>query len=377
MHPSNVYVQLSDKTLWLLESRRHVLPVYVMKVALEDDQDDLSWFLWPAMDFREHAFKWFERAVKSICDSKNGKYWICKDPNKIPELMSKAEGVTPEFYYKDRDVNQEEAVKRVKDATSEDLKLVGGISENFIDEVVEKASIANTPTMKIILDAVVQTVMEWLVVKHRPVNLGFAVLQPLPYRANWKPALLRFFPQSGNVFSRSEYETEGFADSIGLMAAFLSRELLSIKKEFNTCEWTIEIVPTKLWWDATNQAEETRISQLGPRKYSDYIANEISKARKSILAVYRDYILRSMRPFAVFSQMAEKDTRVLLPSSRTGKADQRRLESAHADLVLDSPVDWEKPSLKSLVEQQVREVSQVSDVRQQSAELRLSGEDDG
>jgi hypothetical protein len=39
-------------------------------------------------------------------------------------------------------------------------------------------------------------------------------------------------------------------------------------------------------------------------------------------------------------------------------------------------VDWEKPSLRSLIEETIRELPPMSDVRQQVAELRIAGEDD-
>ncbi|MGW8182095.1 MAG: hypothetical protein ACWGQW_25480, partial [bacterium] len=289
--------------------------------------------------------------------------------------MEKADGVTPEWYYKDKEVkSQSMDVKRVP-STKEVHEIGTGIPESFIEELVDKVSLCSPGTMKIILNALNQVVLEHLIVKRKPVNLGFATIAPLPYRENWMPALLKFFPNSAHVFNRNKCDVETFAESIGLTQAFLSRELLSINPEQNTCDWKLEITPGKSFIKASTEAEQHRIAAAGPNKYSDYIAYEISKHRAVILELYRRYIEGSMRAFAKFSEVAGRDSRALLPCTWAGQSHQARLQSASADLAISPPVDWEKPSLRSLIEETIRELPPMSDVRQQVAELRLAGED--
>lgn len=370
------YVQLSDKTLWLLISRNMTIPVYVMKVGNEQDHTKLSWFLWPAMEIRQAAFDWFTQAAESISIEKIGKYFRCVNPAAIGDLLKKADGVTPEWYYKDKVIeSQDKEVKRV--AVSGETNEIGtGIPEDMVDELVEKVSICTRGTMKVILNALNHVILDWLIVKRKPVNLGFATIAPIPYRSNWKPALLRFYPNSASVFARRKQDVEPFAESIGLMYALLSRELLSINPTMNTCEWTIEITPGRMFNEASIEAEQQRISAKGPSHYSSYIAHEISKNRSVILELYRRYIEGSMRAFAKFSEVGGRDSQVLLPCSWGGQSHQRRLESATADLAIDRPVDWEKPKLTSLIEDTVRSLPALSDVRQQVAELRNTREDD-
>lgn len=375
MTPETKYVQVSDKTLWLLQSRSMVLPVYVMKVSIDGNGDEFFWFIWPAMEFREFAYRWFIEAMKAICDVQVGKYWRCPDPTKISDMLEKAEGVTPEFYYRDNQSEDDKAPTRVT-ISGETVEITPGIQEEFIDALVERTALTSKPTMKVILNALNQVILEWLIVKRKPVNIGFATIVPLPYRENWKAALLRFFPKAANIFSRKEGEIESYAEEVGLMSAFLSKELLSIDKERNTCEWKLEIHPNKLFTETSKQAENTKIGQLSGAKYSDSIAYEIAKSRKVILTLFRYYVERSMRPFASFSKVANRDGKVLLPCTWGGQSNQKRLESAHSDLVLTGTVDWKKPSIKSLVAETVRDMPDVSDARQQSAELRIAREDD-
>lgn len=352
-----------------------VLPCYVMKVSKEGDGDEFFWFIWPAMEFREYAHRWFREAMKSICDMQVGTYWRCPDPSKLQNLLERAEGVTPDWYYQDTEVGEPKAPQRIKNVGKE-KEIPTGINDALVDELVERTKISNKPTMKLILNALNQIVIEWLTVKRQPVNLGFATVVPVPYRENWQAALLRFFPKAANIFSRNESDVETYAEEVGLMSAFLSKELLSIDKEFNTCEWKLEVIANKLFTDANWMAETTRISQQGPYKYSDGIAYEIASGRKVILGLFRRYVERSMRPFAEFRQVGGRDSKVLLPCTWGGQSHQKRLESAHSDLVHTCTVDWKKPSLKSLVEEAVRSMPDVSDVRQQSAELRVSRPDD-
>lgn len=115
--------------------------------------------------------------------------WVVK-AEVVPAILKKAPGVNPRFYYKWKIKGEEtpEAVERVRPrmnqrAPWQDTEVKH--ERQYVSLIAEAAGVS-TSVVKVVLDGLNKAAVNILVDRRGVLDLGFAKLVALPYRANWK-----------------------------------------------------------------------------------------------------------------------------------------------------------------------------------------------
>jgi len=363
-------VPIGDKELWVLSKENWSVPLYIMPVKEPKTQE--TWFavrLATHVKAKVHLMAW--RILETIASFKSTYCCVYKTMEQLGPMIEKAPGVTPEYYYKYRDIEPEPDTTFTADSDIM-IEVPQMINEEFLKDVIRRTHLCNLPSLKVIWTAIVQTAMQWLISDNRPVNLGFCTLFAVPYRANWKGILLGSFPKIWSVFSKSEADIEEAVIKSGLADAVFWKELLEIRKPHHTCGWKLECMHNRLWDVSVNKIEATRIGQ-SKASYAKFIAKSIKRNIKLILAAFRGYVCRSVAPSAAFSTVVNQNQQVLIPWTPRGGINPAFAKKGSADICADSSLDHKKPRLLSAFADEINDVCRLPDARWRAAELRISG----
>src|ERR1700745_1698384 len=86
----------------------------------------------------------------------------------------------------------------------------------FLKHVADTTGVASYEQLALVWPAIQQGALEWLVVRKKSVDLGFAILHPCPLRANWKSILLAKFPTLGpTLVGKSQADKEKLLELSG------------------------------------------------------------------------------------------------------------------------------------------------------------------
>lgn len=128
----------------------------------------------------------------------------------------------------------------------------------------------------------------------KPVHLGFAVLEPLPARANWRDVTVRrinnYMRGSGKKWSEATAIAQKFMTSGAMLMAHQQARRLY---------WTITLRHTKAWWHGVRRLEKIRKRQrarYAERYFTD--ALDFLKSRsEAMYACLMDYVAQVRRPW--------------------------------------------------------------------------------
>lgn len=369
--PDVTLVKVGDKQLWLLTVENSVLPAFVQ--LFEDEKGDRFWGVYPAIEMLYPAHQKFNEVLKVRAVATGGEYLFFKSLNAIREILTKADGVTPSYYYTwkgDRVFEDSEDSSISSNIEKNDFPSV--LDDVFLREVVTRTQICSLASMRVIWAAIVQVMMQMLITHRRPVNLGFATIFAVPYRVNWKSILMGAFPNSYRCFTKPKRSQPDELQKAGITRALRYKELLSIDQKKHFCNWALEFVPNEAW-DSTCEAVELKRMLSGKTKYAKFIARSIIKSQTLIQSAYRYFICNAIKPSAEFSKVAATGTQILIPFTPKGGISPKAAKRSCTDICADATDSEEEPCLVSAIEREVDEMSSVQDIQQGPAELRISG----
>lgn len=352
-----------DKQLYILDGEYYRLPAFQRELRSEDGSKRM-WAVWPAIDLKTVPYRKFYELLEYEAFARHGKFLFFKKPH---DGLKHVYGVTPEFWYRWK----EEAAPppaEFEHITAEVIELGDSVDEKLLEEIMRRTQFLDIRKMRILWAAMVQVSMEWLLRQRKPIHLGYATLFAVPYRCNWKSIMLAAFPKSFSAMNKSDEKAKIACDAMGLTTSFRSRELLEMTK-LHTCQWKIELIPTKLWYRCVERIEALRMGH-GKKAYATYISNSIVRMGKHIFTAYRNFSLRAAAPAATFSRVAEVDSQELVPNTPKGGLRPRAIPPSSVVICADTSADGRTPRLVSLIEREIAEVSRVPNVQSHTAELR-------
>ena len=357
-----------DKQLCVLVGEHYQLPAFKREIASEDKTKKL-WAVHPAMELNQAQYLTFFEVLEPRAYARHGRFLFFKEP--IDSLVKPVYGCTPQYWYQWMEEERAEGVDDIAPDTAEIIEVSDKVDEEFLREVIRRTQFADMPKMKILWAAIIQVAMQWMVNQRKPLHLGFATIFAAPYRSNWKSIMLAFFPKSHSACNRSGPKSEKAMEEMGITRHFRSRELLEITPD-HTCNWKLEVIPTRLWAQCVAKIERIRI-QHGREAYAKFIARSIMRLQKHIAAAYRNFALRAAAPAARFQRLAVGNRQALVPSTPKGGIRPCSVPSSSVVICADTSADSKEPTLVSLIEREIDEVSKLPNLRSQIVELRISG----
>lgn len=365
------FKKVNDVELWLLNRPDYCLPAFVQRVS--HDQYPEAYLIWPASELMYDQMTKFYEELEWKSIGRRDRQLLLKDRQTLEAVLTKAQGVTPDFYYR---WSLEQAIPKEDDEVDvrvEPEQAPSADDDRFLREVLKQTQIVDIGTLKLIWNAIGQQALRWMLVKRKPINLGFCTIYAVPYRVNWKSVLMKAFPKSYSCFARKRQDQiEPAMLAMGLQQSFLGKELLEMDGEKHWCQWKIEVIENKVWHQ-TVQAVELQRLNAGKAAYSDFISRSIGKLRDLITTSYRNFICSAGAPSARFLEGGDPGQQILVPTTRRGGISPKEMARSSGDICCDTAVDWKKPRLLSLIDDSIVAMSKLPVAERQVAKLRITG----
>jgi hypothetical protein len=293
-------IATDDKQLWRIADHVDGLdyswPLYATPVRdCSDNEAYLVTLAIPVQDQRQRAFV-YDRLTARAFDS-DGPQWLIRQ-SWFEKIAVKCRGITPEYYHK---WGQQPELPTDNISTPEpDPDPVK--AEDFVRYVCNLAGQTDVPAMNLLYNMFCYNAVKWLLQEQKPLNLGFATLYAIPYRANWRGMLHARWPNIAALFRKKAADRDAALEAIGFTTCLYSTELVEMQTD-QTIGWTLEVVPTKSWDKEVLRTEtETASKSPTPSSYLYRWSRMIKKRHDHIVHLFAAWLEKASRPLGHLDQ---------------------------------------------------------------------------
>lgn len=299
-------VQFGPRELRVVRDKDWCLPVYCDPYT-NDARTVTHWMVRPAIELLADPFMELSRRFGpfNMCESTT--FWVVLAEH-MEKYAEKVTGCMPKDYIS---WPQEGYGKESKEMG---IELIQEGEDGFLKFCLNRACI-DLPLGKYVWRAIKEGMQHWLINYQKPIEFEIFTLFPLPYRHNWKEIQLSKFPGSYKTIKKSrgrwmdELQRTGFIQELG------STDLISMNKD-KTFNWTLEIMPTKLWRDSVRDAEKQRLATKKRIKYANYYESCLHKRLNDIISAFGAWVREGTNPVAVLRESLSSSGFVLEPVSK-------------------------------------------------------------
>lgn len=254
-------------------------------------------------------------------------YWFCE--SNFLKFASAVRGLNPEFYTKwpgfvprasPEDSPEAIELEAEPGFSASELKFLKRIHYMLDSGLSWEA-------MKILWLVVRKEAIRQLSVDLKPLDLGFARIIAMPYRANWKEALcVRFQPRLAVLsllaaFRRPRAQWHEHFHAMGFYNALASAKLLALNClnwSKPSVRWSLEILPAPELQRAMEEHEAARENSLGPARYAARILKQMALRLNLSLEILKHYTDAVRLPPGAIKEGKPFGTQILTPMRKTG-----------------------------------------------------------
>lgn len=309
-----------DVELWLASKEDWRLPLFAYPKAIDGTGQQVYYCSPAILNIQpEHhiALNTFFAPHRLNVDAS---FWVL-DRAKLAEVCTKAPGLTPNYY-----------VKWQNTKTSHDLSVATTFEspdrsqqpdedgERFIEYFLAKSGLFDRDVMRLFWREFRRVAMLWLGAERQPLDLGFAKLVPMPYRANWKEIVLARHPKLPAILA----STKGTQRTALLVwykvyDTLTNLILASVSIGTECCYWTIETVLSADMHRILLRNERDIHKTLGPEAYAGRIFEQIQMRQNYALTVLAQYIRQTSRPCGTTRASTDRFGKTIIAHTPEGK----------------------------------------------------------
>lgn len=265
--------------------------------------------------------------VKALLDHHD----IQKSPNRwlVPKamvevLLHKAQGITPTYHYKWTEDNYPPLPtvwKNMQLKTGQPDNIRPESDRSFISFVAQEHRIPSS-VVAMVLKAVSSSAPKWLLEERKVIDLGFATLMALPYRANWKEIVAFKFRKWKllGMLGLPQQNKEDALIEAGVPEGLCSPQNLGIRRATRYSggyyiDYTLETVPKKKFNEAIRECEGKRLA-CGTTSYVLSFERTVETLYPHILDALENYLHKTSLPFARLHEGIKRRLLNFLPTRR-------------------------------------------------------------
>lgn len=311
--PAHELTAYGDKELWYVTGSipegDWSLPIHVHRYSCNDKKFVR---VVPIVAMPAQSAKLKELFSDSSIWSENGQYMV--ESEQFESIAHKAPGVTPECYRHWPGVETRVPTAFQVQVQASDEPEPENEAGRFLDYVHRKTGISRK-LIKMAWWAMAEAAPEWLLTEHKPIDLGYATIYPIPYRADWKDLLLLKDTTIGPVFKLPQEDRDRELAMRGYPAHMWNGDLMAVNLLTHRFYWTLEIVPNKTFEQRSEQVEITQV-KFGSNRYVERYEAILAKLLPSILSVFGSWLSKIALPIAKIREGRSSGTRRLAPVNR-------------------------------------------------------------
>ncbi len=337
--------EAGDWELWLLigqlpDGFKWTLPLKA-KLWISGDQ---RFYCIPDSDFYTQAQR---DAIEPIlgawdCQRDNELEWWIK-LEKFTDLVTKAPGITREYYvvwpgveYAPGEDEKEYYDERL---TPETIK--------FLKHVHNMTGEPSYETLKVIWLMFQKWGVNWLGTDHRPLDLGFVKLTPIPYRLNWKEILAIAYKKVLFAFERSPQERDKVLSQTDFYKTLATMDLLAVHPKQNVVLWSIDCTPSYELERKMTVREMHQRKMLGKPAYARRVLKIIDRSFTQIMDIFDVYVKRISFPTGAHKESTWYKEPTIAPNMKNRRVLPKPvLAGDYIDTTVEKPFDqWNEDTL--------------------------------
>jgi hypothetical protein len=361
-----------DRQLWLVETDKFRFPIYCRKGSIGGKP---IWHAVSALPLKHSEMQLLNDLLASQAKFVNRVHHYLE----TPELVAyKAEGVTPEFYYEGDSKFDVEPVSQDPGDVMEDF--YSGINERYARHVYQRLKLTDWPAFKAIYQSIFALMPAYMIRTMKPVDVGWAKIGIIPFRANWKQILLSKFP---GVAKLAKYPFEKIVANLEITDFSLEArktDLLSIKQPHHdqACiRLRPELVPTQRWAFYANRLERARCAKVSKGNYVAHVGSLIEKAWPLILEAFVDFLRETRTPCGNLRKGVGGCGVELVAAWKVRGYDPRNNDHRPVSPVTSIPYGSLYPIRQEDLGEEVTDLPELPHLQQEPENLRNSGSDAG
>lgn len=238
-----------------------------------------------------------------------GDRWLVRKAM-VPAILQKAPGITPTQYYL-WPGEQAEPIQYTK-ATMPDVKQpkrlrLGGRDTALVNAVVEHCGLQSS-VVKIVLDGLAKAGADLLIRQRVPVDLGFAKLVAVPFRANWKE-IVCYKLRRRKLLKALRSQTAEEIRTSGIPEVLCSPHNIALLRDWKPgivyrIDYTIEAIPSRAFNGKANRHDAGQ-KRTGSTAYVRKYEQTVEKLYDEILEILRAYLKKVGLAFARVSESSD------------------------------------------------------------------------
>ena len=362
--------QSSDQELWVLGGGTWKFPVLCTAGLVEG----IAGTVWRCCVARPLVAPLL-RAVPDMleqlsCGSIRDVYFVQHE--RFLRAFEKCPGITPDYYLEFDGHRRGDPVPMRFERTRSLANTAPPGSDGFIRAVWSKSKIEDLATFKIVWNAICREMPHWMMAKQNSLDLGWAKIQALPFRANWKQILLAKYPLVWRFLKiKKDIETLFLGK---FYTDFTRTDLLSVNRtEPNpSIGWTLEISPTNEW-NELSSAHESRISKLmSPEQYTARVSEIVADSWLPAMESFRSFVESTNSPCGdIVEDSLGRDPKLV---ARLWHDSVSRTPDQNIDVAVVSP--QAAPCLRGITNQTSRQAAKDHLREMPSVGFEAGGQDD-
>lgn len=335
-----------DKELWYVTGSINEgdwsLPIYIYRYSCDGRQFVR---IAPILPLPPQSQKLKELFSDCSIWNQNGQYMV--EAPVFEQKAHKAPGVTPDCYRKWPGVESKVPAALQVQVQASDEPEPQDDAARFLDYVHKQTGVSRK-LLKLAWWSMAETAPQWLFAEHRPIDLGYAVLHPVPYRVDWKEILLKQDPAIAQDFKLPPGEREQALQRQGFMARLATGDLMAIDAITHRVHWTLECIPTKTLEQRCEQIEITQI-RFGVTRYIERYEKILANLLPTIVSIFGAWLPKMALPFAKIRAGTRAGSRRMVPT-RPEKREYERPRGLPTRI--KKPLPWQK-NLPQIIPAQV------------------------
>lgn len=287
-----------DVELWLARAGDWQLPLFAKPKVVEGTDQPL-YFCTPAVpNLTAHHQVELNKFFAPHRLNVDASFWVL-DRTKLPDICSKAPGLTPGYYVMWKGARTVEP-ENDREATEAELldpdDNPNQDGERFIEFFMLRSGLFERDVMRLFWREFRRVAMLWLGLERQPLDLGFAKIVPLPYRQNWREIVLARHPKLGPIFNTSSGpQRQALLVFFGIYDSFTNLVLASITSK-GTCNWSFNLLVDPKLRLLLSRDEDAIFKSVGPESYAERIFGLFQKNQNYALALLAQYIDQTSSP---------------------------------------------------------------------------------
>ncbi len=253
-------------------------------------------------------------------------------------------------------------------------------ADAFIRELHQQTGIVPFHVLQQVFYYISRQSREWLVNKEKSVDLGFAVLHPSPYRANWKSILTSQFSWLGGIIAhKTGAQKERFFYESGFAEAMMSPLLLAYDKRKlrgDVIYWGIDVELKPVWYKDVHAHERAKL-KAGRAAYFKNVNQTLKRRLQLSLRLYTQWLSQIRIPSAKLVEGQHPGSTWLMPYIPKGRVLAKPYPNPDIPVVVDGSISITESGIKPPMEKPDEGVPPVPFIQPIRQNVRDAGGDVG